>query len=148
VVQDSKVALIRRERRGCLNYVLPGGGIEDGESPESAVVREVREELGLCITVEAMVALVAIDGDRQHIFTARIEGGEFGSGHGDEVTSAPTTEMGSYVPVWIPIDQLIELPVFPSCVVNLVSAGMNGGRARHAHEFASRNHPIHAERSP
>jgi 8-oxo-dGTP diphosphatase len=73
-----------------------------------------------------MVALVSIDGDHQHFFNARIEGGEFGSGHGDEVTSAPTTEMGSYVPVWIPIDQLNDLPVCPSCIAELDADGPRG----------------------
>jgi 8-oxo-dGTP pyrophosphatase MutT (NUDIX family) len=32
-------------------FVLPGGGQDDGETPEEAAVREALEEVGLCITV-------------------------------------------------------------------------------------------------
>ena len=32
-----------------LTYCFPGGGIEDGETEEIAVVREVREEIGIVI---------------------------------------------------------------------------------------------------
>jgi 8-oxo-dGTP diphosphatase len=44
---DGRVAVIlARLRDGRDQYWLPGGGIEPGESPREAVVREIREELG------------------------------------------------------------------------------------------------------
>ena len=43
-----KVALIaRRDRRGRLVWSLPKGHIEDGETPQTAAVREVLEETGI-----------------------------------------------------------------------------------------------------
>lgn len=51
----SKVLLIKR--RDVPIWVLPGGGIEPGESPEEAVVREVREETGLIVSVKRQIAL-------------------------------------------------------------------------------------------
>ena len=45
VTCGDKVLLVRD--RGRPTYALPGGGIEDDERPESAVVRELREETTL-----------------------------------------------------------------------------------------------------
>lgn len=61
IVQDGRVLMARRrEREGRLLWAFPGGGIEVGESPEEAAVREVSEEVGL--EVEAVQVL----GDRVH----------------------------------------------------------------------------------
>jgi len=46
IVENNKVALIRRVREGLVYYVFPGGGIENGETPEEASKREAFEELG------------------------------------------------------------------------------------------------------
>ena len=44
IVQDSKIVLIHRKKDGQEYWVLPGGHVEDGESPEAALTREVKEE--------------------------------------------------------------------------------------------------------
>lgn len=46
IVQDGKIALIKRVRDDEVYYVFPGGGIEEGETSEEATKREIYEELG------------------------------------------------------------------------------------------------------
>ena len=44
VIRDSKILLIRQRRDGREYYGRPGGGIEPGETPEQAAIRELWEE--------------------------------------------------------------------------------------------------------
>lgn len=52
--QRDHILLIKR--RDVPIWVLPGGGIDQGESPEEAVIREIREETGLNATIKRQVA--------------------------------------------------------------------------------------------
>ena len=52
---NSEVLLVKRQ--DVPYWVLPGGGIEDGETPEDAVVREVFEETKLHISVLKTTAI-------------------------------------------------------------------------------------------
>lgn len=66
ITHQGRVLMVRRrEQEGRLLWAFPGGGIEAGESPEEAAVREVAEEVGL--DVEATAVL----GDRVHPQTGR-----------------------------------------------------------------------------
>jgi predicted acetyltransferase/ADP-ribose pyrophosphatase YjhB (NUDIX family) len=59
VERDGKVLVIRRHLDGRDYAVLPGSGVEKGETPEQAVVRELREECAL----EGEVAGLLLEGD-------------------------------------------------------------------------------------
>lgn len=47
VVRDDKILSVQTYRSGRYINELPGGGIENGESPEEAAIRELKEECGL-----------------------------------------------------------------------------------------------------
>ena len=61
-----KLLVIRRDDRpdvpwpGHLDF--PGGGREGGESPEICVLRETKEELGLCLSASDLVWRVQVPG--------------------------------------------------------------------------------------
>lgn len=48
VEQDGRFLMIRNTY-GEKHWTLPGGGIKKGESPEHAVLREVKEEVGISL---------------------------------------------------------------------------------------------------
>ncbi|MFJ7269390.1 NUDIX hydrolase [Streptomyces sp. NPDC099050] len=67
IVDGGRVLMIRRRiSEGELMWQFPAGGIETGETPEQAAVRETLEETGL--TVEAVKLL----GERVHPKTGRL----------------------------------------------------------------------------
>ena len=58
VINDEKILLIRRGKepwKGMLAF--PGGFVEQGEDPEVAVIRELKEECGLDGVVEKLVCV-------------------------------------------------------------------------------------------
>lgn len=94
-----KVLLVRRSDNG--RWAVPGGYMEPGESVAEACAREVREETGLHVHVERLVAVYSDphklleypDGNRYQLvvlhFAAETTGGELAVG--DE-----TTEVGYF----------------------------------------------------
>lgn len=52
IIRDGKVAMVRSLKYGY--YKFPGGGIEAGESPVEAMIRETREEAGLVVVPESI----------------------------------------------------------------------------------------------
>jgi len=59
IARDDAVLLTRISARGAHpgSWTLPGGGIEHGESPRTAVIREVREECGVECAVGELLAV-------------------------------------------------------------------------------------------
>ena len=49
VVRDGRILMERVCYFGREFYTVPGGGIEDGETPEQAVIRELKEVLWMCL---------------------------------------------------------------------------------------------------
>lgn len=65
VRRDNQVLLVQRARAPFAGYYsLPGGAVEVGETVEQALVREVREETGLTVSITRFLGYAnAIDRD-------------------------------------------------------------------------------------
>jgi len=131
LIQENSVALIERHRGGFHYFVFPGGGVDKGESPEQAAVRETLEELGIEVAIKQKVAEVQLgQKSRQVYFLVEQIGGEFGTGTGEEFTASnpDDPQKGIYIPIWMPIDQLLQhTNVYPADVAQLVINSLKDG---------------------
>jgi 8-oxo-dGTP pyrophosphatase MutT (NUDIX family) len=131
LIQGDRVALIERHRAGLEYYVFPGGGVDEGESPEQAAVREAMEELGIEVAIKQKVAEIQLGPkSRQVYFLVEQTGGEFGSGTGEEFrgTDPNSLEEGTYLPVLMPIAELSSHEnIYPVEMATLVPQAVRKG---------------------
>ena len=130
LIEDDKVALIERHRAGLDYYVFPGGGVDDGETPEQGAIREAFEELGVEVVIKQKVTIIHFAQSTQVYYLVERIGGEFGTGTGEEFTDADPDdpEEGIYIPIWMPIDELSQYEkVFPESITRLVLNSRTNG---------------------
>jgi len=131
LIRDNKVALIERHRAGMDYFVFPGGGMDKGETPEQAAIREAMEELGIEVAIKQKIADIQLgQKSRQLYFLVEQTGGEFGTGTGEEYTDSDpdNPEEGIYIPIWMPIEQLpLYNNIYPASVARLVVRSVTEG---------------------
>jgi 8-oxo-dGTP diphosphatase len=131
LIQDGKVALIERHRAGMDYFVFPGGGMDEGETPEQAAVRESMEELGIEVAIRQKVSEIQFgQKSRQIYFLVDQVSGEFGTGAGEEYTDADPNDPneGIYIPIWMPIAELpLHQNIYPARVSELVVRSLQEG---------------------
>jgi mutator protein MutT len=120
IIQENQIALIKRNRGGQTYFVFPGGGVEDGETPEEAVVREIREELGLEIQVDRPIVEIIYRLRKQYFYLVKILGGTFGTGIGPEMIGEYPADRGTYQAVWMPIPEMKKNIIYPTQIVDMV----------------------------
>lgn len=78
VIFDELDRVLLCHRHDMDKWNLPGGGMESGEMPTEAVVREVKEETGLEVIIEKLTGIYGKQYKDELVFTfiCRIVGGE------------------------------------------------------------------------
>ena len=118
IVQDERVLLVKHAKDGRAYWLLPGGGVDFGESLSEALVRELEEETQLDIRPGALVLVndsIAPDGERHVVnlcFTADIVGGTLGVGEDPRVVGVE----------FVPIEDLSGLTLYPAFNQELATA--------------------------
>lgn len=107
IIKDNKIIVTHRNKFGMQYYMLPGGGVDYGETPEQALYREMAEEV--CVTI-ANPRLVFIEQAGEPYGTQYIYLCEYVSGepalHPDS-REAKIHAMGQnlYEPMWMSLDE-------------------------------------------
>ncbi len=68
IIKDSNILLIHRIRDGREYWAVPGGGIEEGESIEQALHRELAEELGIQVKEKKFLFEIKNAGRSEYYF--------------------------------------------------------------------------------
>ncbi|NQV90488.1 NUDIX domain-containing protein [Candidatus Uhrbacteria bacterium] len=113
VVYQDKILLVLRDDNPAIAYPntwnTPGGGIEEGESPEEALVRELQEEI--CMTPSSVINLgttTYTDGSLVHRYYVPVTEEEF-----------PQIRLGNEGQRigWFTLEELLKLNVSPHSFV-------------------------------
>lgn len=108
IIRGGRALLIRYRHRRGEYYEIPGGGVEPGETPQTAVLRELAEETGMSGTIRQEIARV----NRVH------RGSRPGyyflvEAHGEIAPRACLDLEKEAEPVWVPVEDLRNLPLWP-----------------------------------
>ena len=107
IIKDNKILLMRRFKNGKKYFVFPGGGVEENESIEDALIREIKEEFDIDISIERLLFQNENQG-RQEIYFLVKEFIGIPQLSGEE--KERMNKDNQYFPVWLDLKEVFELP--------------------------------------
>lgn len=100
-------------------YTFPGGGLEQGETPEEGTIREIEEEFGIKVKVVKKLYEIKSEkfNQKEIFFLCEYVSGTFGTGTGPEFSNDPKyIDSGKYIPEIIEKDKIKDILLLPQNV--------------------------------
>lgn len=116
ILHAGRVLLVHRIKEGREYYVLPGGGVEAGETLEEACLREAREETGLTVTLGEKLGSLVNQGRTEHFFLTAGFKGELQLGGPERERQSDANQ---YHPEWVDAGRLEGIHLVPPEAVQL-----------------------------
>jgi 8-oxo-dGTP diphosphatase len=108
ILDGDRILLVQHVKNGRRYWLLPGGGVEVGETLAGTALRELREETGYDIEVGRLLLVCeAVEPRGRHlvnlVFAGEIRGGSLRAGLDGRLVDAG----------WEPVDDLATLEMYP-----------------------------------
>ena len=118
VVNNDKVLLMYRRRDNKEYYVFPGGSVEDGESLEQAVLRELSEETTIKAEIDRLLYFYEREGKSEYFYLVKNHSG-VPKLSADSPENQINSEKNYYQPMWVETNNLKNLEVYPPEIKDL-----------------------------
>lgn len=116
ILHEGKLVTLKRVKKNETYWVFPGGGVEEGETLEEALKREIKEELGVEVAVGEMIFMYHFKTDHQdddeYFYICQITGGELGTGQGPEY-QPDSHYHGTHEIALLPLNEIKQIDLRP-----------------------------------
>lgn len=114
IIRENKILMIHRKKRGFEFWIVIGGGVEDTETLEEALIREVKEETS-CEVIQYEKRYSFKEAKKQHYFytctlkqtDVTLAGPEFES----------NSAQNSFKLEWVDLEKLPTLNMYPHSIL-------------------------------
>ena len=117
LISDGMIVLIKRVKQDKTYYVFPGGGVEKNENLTQALKREMKEELGVDISIGKLLFEKRFDrpglDQTEYFYLCDIIDGLLGTGNGPEYQIGNEYE-GTHEVVRLPIKEIEGIDLLPA----------------------------------
>lgn len=109
IVRKNKDVLLLKDMNGA--WTFPKGLIDDGETPEKACVREVKEEVGLDVTISQRIDTIEYFFTRDELIYKTVD--YFLCRYDGDAIPTPQKEEGITEVKWVPFEEAIKIIGYP-----------------------------------
>ena len=107
IINDDKLLVFFRRKmidgKEIIYYAIPGGHLEDGETLEDCVIRELKEEMNIDVRIISYLGNIIVDNKEENYFHCEIVGGELRFG-GEELERC--NEDNYYEIRWLDLNEI------------------------------------------
>lgn len=128
IVHNDQLLLMHRNKYDQIYHTFIGGGVEPGEKPEAAVIREVHEEASLRVELGSLVyELNEENGGVQYFYLCEYIGGSPEVHESTREHEANMAGQNTYRPVWVSLHELDSLTLYPLVIKERIGRDILNG---------------------
>jgi 8-oxo-dGTP diphosphatase len=136
VIHDDKLLVMYRVRDKQEFYVFPGGGIDNGETLEQAVERELLEETSINVKVGILLYEFRLNnGDIHYYYKCEYLNGTPALNLDTNEYKESLLGYNYYKPMWLPVDEVSKTILYPEDAKKALLADLHSGFEHPKHTF-------------